>query len=160
MYEDDSVDLLVNIEVLEHVDDIQQAVHEFSRVLRRNGFILFTTPCSNKFSLEWLENLYFNSFEKTKDGFHRFGTDPVEHVRRLTGNEIRQLFGSHGLSIHFLRYRAHFFTRVFHLLSKFLSKHHSGNMFFRLFAEIAYLDWRFFRWLPNGATMVGLARKI
>lgn len=159
MVKDGSVDLLINIEVLEHVGDIRQTVREFSRVLRRNGFILFTTPCSNRFSLEWFENAYRNTIENTDDGFHRFGTDPIEHVRRLTGNEIRQTFDSNGLSMQYLRYRAHIFTRVFHLFYKYLKKRWPDNRCFRILAEIACLDWRLFRCLPNGATMVGFARK-
>lgn len=161
---DQSIDLLITIELLEHVYDVYKTIGEFSRVLKPDGWILFTTPCSNRFSLEYFQNYFAKTLEKTADGFNRFGTDPYEHVRRLTSSNAVNIFSQCGLKMERLRFRAHLFTRMSWLtMNWFKNKFpfaYKKPWVFRLFAELAYLDWRLFRWLPNGATMIGIGRKL
>ncbi|GEM_PF-6193699 len=160
---DASIDLLITIELLEHVYDVKKTVSEFSRVLKPNGWILFTTPCANRFSFEWFQNYFSKTLQKAKDGFNRFGTDPYEHVRRLTSDDVVNIFSESGLQVKKIRFRAHFFTRIAWLIMESLKKRKSSiarsPATLRLLSEFAYLDWRFFRFLPNGATMIGLGRK-
>jgi len=44
-FSDESIDILISSDVLEHVPDIEAAFRESSRVLRPGGFHLFTVPC-------------------------------------------------------------------------------------------------------------------
>lgn len=48
-YEDSSFDLVVAFDVLEHIKDHENAVEEWSRVLKKGGAILFTVP-----AYQWL----------------------------------------------------------------------------------------------------------
>jgi len=156
---DASIDFIITIELLEHVQDVRKTVSEFSRVLKPNGRILFTTPCANRYSFEWFSNFFSQTLEKSPDGFNRFGTDPYEHVRRLTSDDISQVFSEVNLSVEKIRFRAHFFTRLSYLIYTTLRKKYNKPVLFKFFAELAFIDWRLFRWLPNGATMIGIGKK-
>jgi SAM-dependent methyltransferase len=46
-FEDDSLDLVMHFDVLEHVPDWQRSLHECRRVLRVGGTLVFTTPFYN-----------------------------------------------------------------------------------------------------------------
>jgi ubiquinone/menaquinone biosynthesis C-methylase UbiE len=146
----ESADLVLNIEVLEHVEDVRKTVREFGRVLRPGGRLLITTPCANKFSLEWIANAFAGKPEVMPDGFRRFKTDPKEHIRRLTSEELNQIAADAGLNLERIRFRAHLFT-----WPSYVAHHAVGRRLLPVFGEVAYLDWRLFRGLPNGATMIG-----
>lgn len=45
-FENNSVDIIISSDVLEHVDDFEAAISETERVLRPGGFHLFTVPTS------------------------------------------------------------------------------------------------------------------
>lgn len=45
-FEDNSIDIIISSDVLEHVDDFEAAMRETERVLRPGGFHLFTVPMS------------------------------------------------------------------------------------------------------------------
>jgi ubiquinone/menaquinone biosynthesis C-methylase UbiE len=145
----ESADFVVNIEVMEHVEDARKTVQEFARVLRPGGRLLVTTPCANKFSLEWFANALTGRTQMMPDGFRRFGTDPKEHIRRLTSAELNQIAEDAGLTLERIRFRAHLFTWPSY------AAHHVLGQLLPFFGEVAYLDWRLFRALPNGATMIG-----
>jgi ubiquinone/menaquinone biosynthesis C-methylase UbiE len=147
---DASVDLLVNVEVMEHVADARRVAAEFARVLRRNGRLLLTTPCANRFSLEWLENRVAGRIRRSVDGYRLFGTDPPEHVRRFTEPELTELLGTVGFRREWVRFRGHLFTQPCYLAHRLIKR------FLPIFGQLAYLDWRLFRTLPNGSTMLGL----
>jgi SAM-dependent methyltransferase len=147
---DASVDLLVNVEVMEHVADARRVVREFARVLRPGGRLLLTTPCANRFSLEWLENWATGRIQATSDGYRLFGTDPPEHVRRFTEPELTELLGSVGFQREWVRFRGHLFTQPCYLAHRLIGR------FLPAFGQLAYLDWRLFRALPNGSSMIGI----
>jgi ubiquinone/menaquinone biosynthesis C-methylase UbiE len=151
---DQTADLILNIEVLEHVVDARKTVGEFARVLKPGGVILVTTPCANRLSLEWSANFVKGNLQRMPDGFGRFGTDPPEHARRLTSKDLGTLMRDAGFTQDWIRFRAHFFTWPSYLASRRVRGH------LRAFGEMAYLDWRLFRWLPNGASMIGQFRKL
>ena len=159
MIPEESIDLIISIELFEHVYDFRKTIRECSKVLKPSGRILFTTPCANKFSLEWLENYLSKQIKRTDDGYNLFGTDPYEHLRRLTSNDVKTTFSECGLTIDQIRYRAHLFTRISYRSSQALNRRFNKNIAPKFFAEMAFLDWRLFRLLPNGATMIGVARR-
>jgi ubiquinone/menaquinone biosynthesis C-methylase UbiE len=151
---DESVDLVLNIEVLEHVADARKTVSEFARVLKPRGRVLVTTPCANRFSLEWTANFLTHRLQEMPDGFHRFGTDPAEHIRRLNSKELNEIMMEAGLALDWLRFRAHFFTWPSYVAAGLVR-----HLLLPVFGEIAFLDWRLFRWFTNGASMIGQWRK-
>ncbi len=151
---DGAFDLIVSVEVLEHVTDADAATREFGRLLAPGGTLVATTPCANPLSLEWWLNRRAGSLQTSTDGFGRFGTDEPGHLRRLTSRDLRVLLSRAGLVVERIDFRAHLFTTlVAHLPTRI------GRRLPRAAASIALLDWRLFRQLPNGATMLVVAHR-
>jgi SAM-dependent methyltransferase len=139
-------------ETLEHVFDVQATLREWGRILKPGGKILFTTPCANKFSLEWFMMRFTGGFEPTADGIGRFRRDDPGHLRRLTSRHVHQFFNEAGLRMTCVRFRTHFFTTVAYNLLR--------SRFRSLAYFVASLDWRLFRQLPNGASMLIVGEKV
>jgi len=150
---DASFDCVISIEVLEHVGDVRKATQEIVRVLKPGGTALVTTPCANKFSLEWMKNWLSDGLQPTHDGYGRFATDEPGHLRRLTSRAMSDLFTSAGADPVIMRFRAHLFTTLVEspIPTRFLS--------ISTRAKCALLDWHLFRLFPNGATMIAVYRK-
>jgi ubiquinone/menaquinone biosynthesis C-methylase UbiE len=152
---DASVDLVTCIEVIEHVQSAARAAKEMARVLRPGGILLLTTPCANRYSLEWFINKLGGGLEPTPDGNGRFATDEPGHLRRLTDLQLKRLFHEHSVRMESILHRAHLFTRLvwrYERLLRFVPK--------RVRVQIALLDWRMFKHLSNGATMIAVGNKI
>lgn len=75
----DSFNLILAMDVLEHIDDDKQAMAELSRVLRPGGLLIVTVPA-------------FERLWGPQD-------DLAHHRRRYVMNELQQLIGSGGLEI-------------------------------------------------------------
>jgi ubiquinone/menaquinone biosynthesis C-methylase UbiE len=148
---DNSVDMICSIETLEHVLEVHTTVREWARILKPGGCVLFTTPCANRFSLEWIQMYLTGGLQSTPDGIGRFRRDEPGHLRRLTSRHVKEIFDQVGLRIIYARFRSHGFTT---LALKFL---------FGRFPHIAYwvasLDWLLLRRLPNGASMLVVGEK-
>lgn len=152
---DGAFDLIICVEVLEHVADAGLATRELGRLLAPGGILVLTTPCANPGSLEWFMNRSRGGLQRSADGFGRFATDEPGHLRRLTSRDVRVLLARAGLTVERIDFRAHFFTTVMALLPRKVARRVS----LRARARLALLDWRVFRRLPNGATMVVVAHR-
>lgn len=64
-YEAEQFDIIICQEVLEHIEDQQKMINECSRILKKKGYLILTTP--NKF--------YFN---RRKGG--NYSTQPIENI--------------------------------------------------------------------------------
>ena len=148
---DNSVDMIFSIETLEHVLEVRATIREWGRILKPGGRVLFTTPCANKFSLEWLWMVLTGGLQSTPDGIGRFRRDEPGHLRRLTSRHVQEFFDEAGLCVVYSRFRTHFFTTLAHL---FLLPR-----FRRINYWIASLDWRLLRRFPNGASMLIVGEK-
>jgi ubiquinone/menaquinone biosynthesis C-methylase UbiE len=149
---DDTVDMIFSIETLEHVLDVRATIREWGRALKPGGRILFTTPCANKFSLEWFMVYFTGGLQTTQDGIGRFRRDEPGHLRRLSSRHVEEFFAEAGLRVIRSRFRTHFFTTVAH---DFLLR-----WSWRLAYFIASFDWRLLRWFPNGASMLMVGEKM
>jgi SAM-dependent methyltransferase len=146
-------DLIISIEVLEHVQDVHLALREIARMLRYGGLAVITTPCANRYSVEWFINKWRGGLQPTPDGYGRFATDEPGHLRRLNDDHLHQLAHESGIRVQRIYHRAHFFTalverRPLKWLQPFSARR-----------TIALLDWHFFKHLPNGATMLAILRR-
>jgi SAM-dependent methyltransferase len=149
---DASVDLLLSVEVLEHVDDVAEATREIGRVLRPGGVAVISTPCANRWSLEWVMNrLRPRGLQPSPDGYGRFATDEPGHLRRLESRDLAILLAHADMTVRQFSFRAHLFTTLVAL--------RPARIPFALRVRLAMLDWRLWRRRPNGATMLVVATK-
>jgi SAM-dependent methyltransferase len=151
-FDDARFDLLISVEVLEHVQDVHKASQEIGRVLRPGGLALITTPCANRYSFEWFRNRK-NGLQPSPDGYGRFATDEPGHVRRLNDQHIRRLLSAANVQTDKIFHRTHLFTSLMEF------QRIARRVPMRLRKEIALLDWHLFKHLPNGATMLVVGRK-
>jgi SAM-dependent methyltransferase len=153
---DATFDLVVSIEVLEHVGDVRAATAEIGRLLRPGGVAVISTPCANRWSLEWLINKLGHGLQPSKDGYGRFATDEPGHLRRLREAELRSLLSGSGMRTDRVYHAAHMFTTL-----AFAAERVRGyqRIPLRMRVAIAMLDWHLLRNLPNGATMIAVASR-
>lgn len=92
-YEDNSFDVVICVDVLEHVADVKQVIAEIHRILKPQGLFFFDTINRNlksKFVMIWmLENL----LREIQPGVHdweKFIT-PEEATSLLTGSKFEQV---------------------------------------------------------------------
>jgi SAM-dependent methyltransferase len=150
---DASADMVLSVEVLEHVADVRLAVSEIGRIVRPGGVALLTTPCANRWSLEWIFNRLRGGLQDTADGYGRFATDEPGHLRRLRSEDLRELLVEAGMTVDHFSFRAHFFTLLCaHPLVKRILP-------LRWRVRLSMIDWRLWRKRRNGATMLVVARK-
>ena len=150
---DNSFDLIISIEVLEHVGDVARSVREISRLLKPQGITILSTPCANKFSFEWCQNRLIGGLQPSFDGYGRFKTDEPGHLRRLSDRHLKSLCSDVGIEVYKIYHRAHLFET---LAPK-------GRLFKRIpqvCVGFGMLDWYLFKNLPNGSTMIALGKKI
>jgi ubiquinone/menaquinone biosynthesis C-methylase UbiE len=149
--EDTSYDVVVSIEVMEHVENLQLYIRDIQRVLKPGGVFIWTTPCANIFSIEHLYSLFTRQIELTADGYQRWKWEDPTHLRRLTSKEAEMLLLQSKFSNIRFRFRAHFFSFV---ISRLPGRR---GQWLRNF--LMTLDYSLFRLLPNGASMIGFAQK-
>jgi SAM-dependent methyltransferase len=82
-FEDNSFDLITALDLLEHLDD-KQALAEFHRVLKPNGFLILTVPA---FSFMWSQH-----------------DEAVHHKRRYSKRELKSVIKANGFSIYRINY--------------------------------------------------------
>jgi SAM-dependent methyltransferase len=88
-YDPDSFDIIVAVEVMEHIHDHQNIFLESSRILKKNGLFLFSTPniLSLKSRFRFLFSGFFYAFKpidhKTNDG--------LQHISSLTADQYVNL---------------------------------------------------------------------
>lgn len=149
---DNSFDLVISIEVLEHVGDVARSLSEIGRLLKPQGLTVLSTPCANEFSFEWWQNRLTGGLQPSFDGYGRFKTDEPGHLRRLNDRHLKSLCSEVGIDIYKIYHRAHLFET---LAPK-------GRLFKRipqLCVGFGMLDWYLFKNFPNGSTMIALGKK-
>jgi len=86
-YEDESFDVVLSFDVLEHIAEVDRHISEVRRVLRTGGYYLFQTP--NKYSNTIFETIYHRTLKwrRTHPSLHT----PKQLTKRLNkyGFEMR-----------------------------------------------------------------------
>lgn len=148
---DASFDLVVSIEVMEHVEELDAYLADIHRLLKPGGRFVWTTPCANRFSIEHLYAAATGTIDPTPNGSRRWRWEDPTHLRRLTSREAEGALAKTGFGEVRFRYRAHLFSFVCTYLP---TRHLRG-----LRDRAMLLDYALFRRLPNGASMIGCAYK-
>ena len=84
-----SLDLIVSLDVIEHIYDTEKVFQEFHRLVRRDGHLLVSTP-------------YYGLIKNIIIALVGFGTvyDPISpHIRFYTKKSLIQMLHEHGFSI-------------------------------------------------------------
>ena len=150
-FADDFFDVVVSIEVMEHVENLNVYMNDIYRVLKPGGIFIWTTPCANRFSIEHVFNVFTDQIEETGEGYRRWKWEDPTHLRRLMSNEIKDKLQEIGFTDVRFRFRAHFFSYICTRLFK--------GCLQKLGERMMSLDYSLFRRLPNGASMIGYAKK-
>ena len=150
-FEDGIFDVIVSVEVMEHVENLENYLNDICRLLKPGGLFVWTTPCGNRFSIEHIYSFFTGQIEKTAEGYRRWAWEEISHLRRLKSGEIKKKLQETGFPEVSFRFRAHLFS----FLCTYVLKRHITRMHGRLLP----LDYTLFRRLPNGASMIGVARK-
>lgn len=88
--DDESFDLIIANHVLEHVDDVQQALAEIYRSLADGGFAILQTPFASTLTRTFEDHGIQNRTAR----LHAYGQE--DHVR-MFGRNIAEVFASKGL---------------------------------------------------------------
>ncbi len=148
---DNTFDVIVSVEVMEHVDNLALYLQDIYKLLKPGGYFIWTTPCANSLSIEHIYSLLTGKIERTSEGFRKWTWEDPTHLRRLKSIEIKRLLKQHGFSDVYFRFRSHFFS--------FFCTYLPTNRAQKLRDKLMTLDYSLFRNLPNGASMIGGAKK-
>ncbi len=149
-------DLILSVEVIEHVEELFAYLEDIYRPLSPGGFFIWTTPCGNPYSLEWFRGILMGKIQVTQEGFRRFAWEDSAHLRRLKTNEILSILKNIGYEQVSFNFRSHFFgTIAYQMWLRTPRRIKLG----KILLFLAHLDYLLFRRLPNAASMIGIARK-
>jgi SAM-dependent methyltransferase len=79
-YDDASFDVVLLVEVIEHLENHRMALGELARILKPNGVLVLTTP--NIMRLNSRMHFFWSGYHKTKRRFIPFDT-PLEQAHRF-----------------------------------------------------------------------------
>jgi SAM-dependent methyltransferase len=97
-FENQSIDVAVAIEVLEHIDGHDRFFAEVARVLAPDGIVMFTTP--NILSLKSRLRFLFTGFFYSFGPLEPFTRDPVsQHIAPFSVNRYEWMLSQHGLKL-------------------------------------------------------------
>lgn len=150
-FANDAFDLVISIEVMEHVEKLETYLSEIKRILKPEGSFIWTTPCGNLLSIEQIYAFFAKKEERSSTGERRWKWEDTGHLRRLKSREAAEALEKAGFSKPVFRYRAHMFSFWATRGLKYLSEKERER--------VMTLDYRWFRMLPNGASMIGMATK-
>ncbi len=150
-FKDNTFDLVISIEVMEHVEKLRAYLSNIFRLLKPEGSFVWTTPCANLLSVEQIYASLTHQKERSATGELRWKWEDTGHLRRLTSREAAKALQATGFGHPIFRYRAHLFSFWASRGLKLLSE--------RERERLMMLDYRLFRNLPNGASMIGKVTK-
>lgn len=147
-FDQDLFDVVVSIEVMEHVENLDSYLNDIYGLLKPRGVFIWTTPCANRFSIEHIFSVLTCQIKETSEGYRRWKWEEPTHLRRMKSNEVKIKMKEIGFTNIEIRFRAHFFSFV---CTRWLKKQ------MRVGERMMLLDYLLFRKLPNGASMIGSA---
>jgi len=109
-YKDNTFDLCICNDVLEHVPDVDSLLDEVKRVLKRGGVCFLTIPCEGQpGTFTWFLTKIHIAADLT---YRNFG-----HIHpEFTHKNVLKLLEDHGFVIDKVAYGEHIFSQLLHLL--------------------------------------------
>ena len=88
-FEDNSFDIIIAVEVMEHIHDHQIFFEESKRILKQGGRLIFSTP--NILSLKSRVRFLFSGFYYSFEPLDHERRDGLQHVASLTIDQYKNL---------------------------------------------------------------------
>lgn len=145
-------DVVVSVEVLEHVQNLNEYLQDIHLLLKPSGHFIFTTPCANYGSIENTIAILTDQVVPTKEGYRRWKWEEPTHLRRLTSDEATTLLKNAGFDDVTIRFRAHLFSLLCTYLPAKIIPANMRN-------DLMKMDYELWSEKPNGASMICCARK-
>lgn len=98
-FEDESYDLIISIEGIEHLEHQYQFASELNRVLKKDGFLILTTPNIINFAsrIRFLLTGFYALAQRPSSEFEKNWV--IEHIYPLTFWQLRHILHTNGLFI-------------------------------------------------------------
>lgn len=151
-FADRSFEVVVSVEVLEHVDHLDDYLKDIWRLLTPGGTFIWTTPCGNRGSIEHLYSRLTGQVQPTAEGYRRWSWEDPTHLRRMRTEELTPRLKTVGFSEPTYRLRSHIFS--------FVCSRTPLSRLPQVAVPLMRLDYNLLRRLPNGASMLGAAKKL
>jgi len=148
---DNFFDVVVSVEVMEHVENLGGYLSDIYRLLKPGGFFIWTAPCANKLSIEHIYYTVTRNIQKTDEGYILWKKEDSMHLRRMTSAEMEDELSTAKFCEVGFRFRSHFFS--------FICTNTFIGWLVRLSKKLMLLDYSLFRRIPNGASLLGYAIK-
>jgi len=88
-FEDSKFDLIINTEVIEHLENPEKAINEMKRVLKKNGRLIIEVDSGSLlFSIVWYLWRKFNGKVWNESHLHSFNVNKLEKVAKKAGFKI------------------------------------------------------------------------
>lgn len=91
-------DLVFTHHVLEHVFNLEEAIDSVNSYVKAGGVVLHILPCGNPGSFEYQVCVLRND-GINQDRGNRFFFEDEGHLRRLTTNDLQELYGRRGFAL-------------------------------------------------------------
>ncbi|MCX7919883.1 MAG: class I SAM-dependent methyltransferase [bacterium] len=110
-----SFDIVILMDVLEHISDVNKLLNECNRILKIQGMLHANIPCEkNRFTIWWF-------MEKIGLG-KNLTRKHLGHIQKLTIDEVIQLINCAGFEVQSISYSRHLFGQLVALFGFFLPK--------------------------------------
>lgn len=111
----DSFDIIVLMDVVEHVQDVEKLLHESARVLKQGGFIHINLPCeAQPLTLMWL-------FSRIGI-WHNLSKKHLGHIQALSHIQFIQLFIDNGFEVTKCTFSRHLIGQFIYFINYYLPK--------------------------------------
>ncbi|MEM3192378.1 MAG: class I SAM-dependent methyltransferase [Candidatus Parvarchaeota archaeon] len=120
-FDDESFDQILVIDVLEHVTNLDRALEQIYRVLRKNGIVIISVPTH-----------YYPTFFGQKFDME------IGHLRHFSTTELSKIMLDYGFTIEIIKPYTYYYTSI--LCNIFYDKLYNSKIKFLLMPVLNYLS--------------------
>ena len=110
LIDSEQFDVITSVEVMEHMHDLYDYLKDIKRLLKPNGYFIWTTPYANILSIEHIYGELTGQIEKGNSILRIWKWDDPTQLRRLKTRELREILMDSGFYNINFRFRTHLFS--------------------------------------------------